>query len=60
MQNDNKRIMPLQTEVKGSMPNDQRPELTPYYIDTKTFDANKPHGVNFAEIGEGKLQCGKQ
>ena len=52
--------MPLQTEVKGSMPNDQRPELTPYYIDTKTFDANKPHGVNFAEIGEGKLQCGKQ
>lgn len=53
-----KTILPLETEVKGSMPNDQRAELMPYYVDTKTIDLNKPHGVNFAEIGEGK--CVKQ
>lgn len=58
MQDPSKKILPLETPVKGSLPNTQRAELMPYYVDTKTINLNKPHGVNFAEIGEGK--CEKQ
>jgi len=53
MQNPSKeKIIPLETPVKGSLDNNNRSELMPYYLNTKNIDPNRPHGVNFIEWGE--------